>query len=144
MNSLLKTVTQQHCDCDLNPGPSAPESSTLTTQLPSHPHYYYHHYYYDNTTRYLSIVLNYTAGMKSYHESSVDSTAAEVWSVLRQVNASQPLHHAMICPQLSFIRTIVQHALHQNSHRFNASTNVFTSVTSHGFMSHSTQNSIIF
>ena len=24
-------------DCDLNPGPSAPESSTLTTRLPSHP-----------------------------------------------------------------------------------------------------------
>jgi len=26
-------------DCDLNPGPSAPESSTLTTRLPSHPKY---------------------------------------------------------------------------------------------------------
>jgi len=25
-------------DCDLNPGPSAPESSTLTTRLPNHPH----------------------------------------------------------------------------------------------------------
>ena len=24
-------------DSDLNPGPSAPESSTLTTRLPSHP-----------------------------------------------------------------------------------------------------------
>ena len=24
-------------DCDLNPGPTAPESSTLTTRLPSHP-----------------------------------------------------------------------------------------------------------
>ena len=37
VNSLPKTVTRQRCDCDLNPGPSAPESSTLTTQLPSHP-----------------------------------------------------------------------------------------------------------
>jgi len=37
MNSLPKTVTRQRRDCDLNPGPSAPESSTLTTQLPSHP-----------------------------------------------------------------------------------------------------------
>ena len=36
MNSLPKTVTRQRRDCDLNPGPSAPESSTLTTQLPSH------------------------------------------------------------------------------------------------------------
>ena len=36
MNSLPKTVTQQRRDCDLNPSPSAPESSTLTTRLPSH------------------------------------------------------------------------------------------------------------
>jgi len=37
LNSLPKTVTRHRRDCDLNPGPSAPESSTLTTQLPSHP-----------------------------------------------------------------------------------------------------------
>ena len=40
MNSLPKTVTRQRCDCDLNRGPSAPESSTLTTRLPSHPYTY--------------------------------------------------------------------------------------------------------
>ena len=34
MNSLPKTVTRQRRDCDLNPGPSAPESRTLTTRLP--------------------------------------------------------------------------------------------------------------
>ena len=34
MNSLPKTVTKQRRDCNLNPGPSAPESSTLTTRLP--------------------------------------------------------------------------------------------------------------
>ena len=33
MNSLPKTVTRQRRDCDLNPGPSAPESSTLSTRL---------------------------------------------------------------------------------------------------------------
>ena len=33
MNSLPKSVNQQRSDCDLNPGPSAPESSTLTTRL---------------------------------------------------------------------------------------------------------------
>jgi len=38
VSSLPKTVTRQRRDCDLNPGPSAPESSTLTTRLPSHPH----------------------------------------------------------------------------------------------------------
>jgi len=32
VNSLPKTVSRQRRDCDLNPGPSAPESSTLTTR----------------------------------------------------------------------------------------------------------------
>ena len=36
VNSLPKTVIRQRRDCDLNPGPFAPESSTLTTRLPSH------------------------------------------------------------------------------------------------------------
>ena len=31
VNSLPKAVTRQHCGCDLNPGLSVPESSTLTT-----------------------------------------------------------------------------------------------------------------
>ena len=39
VNSLSKTVTRQCRGCDLNPGPSAPESNTLTTRLPSHPVY---------------------------------------------------------------------------------------------------------
>jgi len=33
VNSLPKTVTRQRRDCDLNPDPSAPETSTLTTRL---------------------------------------------------------------------------------------------------------------
>ena len=37
MSSLPKTVTRQRRDRDMNPGPSAPESGTLTTRLPSHP-----------------------------------------------------------------------------------------------------------
>ena len=37
MNSLPKTVTRQRRGCDLIPGPSAPESSTLTIRPPSHP-----------------------------------------------------------------------------------------------------------
>ena len=35
MNSLPKTVTRQRHDSDLTLGPSAPESSTLTTRLVS-------------------------------------------------------------------------------------------------------------
>jgi len=46
VNSLPKTVTRQRRDCDLNPGRSAPESSTLTTRLPSHPvHQYTQHFW---------------------------------------------------------------------------------------------------
>ena len=37
VNSLPKTVSRQRRGCDLNPGPSATEFSTLTTRLPSHP-----------------------------------------------------------------------------------------------------------
>ena len=37
VNSLPKTVIRQRRGCDLNLGPIAPESSTLTTRLPSHP-----------------------------------------------------------------------------------------------------------
>jgi len=37
VNKLPKTVTRQRRGCDLNPGPSLPESSTLTTRLPSNP-----------------------------------------------------------------------------------------------------------
>ena len=36
VNSLPKTVTRQRRGCDLNPGPSAPESSTLATRLLSY------------------------------------------------------------------------------------------------------------
>ena len=35
VNSLPKTVTRQRRDCDMDPGPTAPESSALTTRLPS-------------------------------------------------------------------------------------------------------------
>jgi len=45
VNSLPKTATRQRRDCDLKPSPSAPESSTLTTRLPSHPHKHCRGYY---------------------------------------------------------------------------------------------------
>ena len=35
VDSLPKFVSRQRRDCNLNPGPSAPESSTITTQLPN-------------------------------------------------------------------------------------------------------------
>jgi len=48
VNSLPKTVTRQCRDCDLNPGPFAPESNTLTTRLPSHPCIKPNHYKWKN------------------------------------------------------------------------------------------------
>ena len=36
VNSLPKTVTRQRRGRDLNPGPTAPESSMLTTRLLNH------------------------------------------------------------------------------------------------------------
>ena len=45
VNSLPKAVTRQRSDGDLNPGPSALESSTLTTRLPSHPKDVYETFY---------------------------------------------------------------------------------------------------
>ena len=39
VNNLSETVTRQRRGCDLNPGPSVPESSTLTTRLLSHCNY---------------------------------------------------------------------------------------------------------
>jgi len=41
VNSLPKTVTRQRRSCDFNPGPTAPESSTLTTRLPSTRYFVY-------------------------------------------------------------------------------------------------------
>ena len=33
----MNSLSRQRRDCDLNPGPSAPEFSTLITRLPSQP-----------------------------------------------------------------------------------------------------------
>ena len=60
MNSLPKTVTRHRRDCDLNPSPSAPESSTLTTRLPSHPRLLSAYY-----TPYYAVIVYATVGCPS-------------------------------------------------------------------------------
>ena len=60
MNSLPKTITRQHYNCDLNPGPSAPESNMLTTRLPSHP-----------TVQYLDNMQQLQLKVINYHQMSV-------------------------------------------------------------------------
>jgi len=60
VNGLPKTVTRQRRDCDLNPGLSAPESSTLTTRLPSHPSDYSQEFViYNETGIDISLVVAY-------------------------------------------------------------------------------------
>jgi len=61
VNSLPKTVTRRLRDCDLNP---APESSTLTTRIPSHPIEWY--------TWYTSLsILNNAQAPHSYTRSCI-------------------------------------------------------------------------
>jgi len=64
VSSLPKTVTRQPRDCDLNPCPSAPESGTLTTRLPSHPSYYYSRFK-SMSTRYYAIASLLHSGAKN-------------------------------------------------------------------------------
>jgi len=51
VNSLPKIVTRQRRDCDLNLGPSAPESSTLTTRLYGQSNHVYLKNNYGHSTR---------------------------------------------------------------------------------------------
>ena len=53
VNRLPKTVTRQRRDCDLKPGPSVPESSTLTTRL------YYLVKYLGNSLDFFGATLGY-------------------------------------------------------------------------------------
>ena len=55
VNSLPTTVTRQRRGCDLNPGPSAPESNTLTTRLRSHPVSHYGIVNINSTSRRISL-----------------------------------------------------------------------------------------
>jgi len=65
-------------DCNLNPGPSAPEYSTLTTRLPSHPltHKHSHKQKY-RTTKLL------TVHSQNWQDESTVITMKKVWQVNR-------------------------------------------------------------
>ena len=82
MNSLPKTVTRQRRGCDLNPGPTAPESSTLTTRLPSHPLPLYGAHYkqvcVEPRTSALNMTLPAERGARSYRSISAADAPAVV------------------------------------------------------------------
>ena len=68
MNSLPKTVIRQRRDCDLNLSPSTPESSMLTTQLPSHPLLGVKNYYLVQSYDFLTLtVREFVHKMSSNH-----------------------------------------------------------------------------
>ena len=93
VNSLPKTVTRRRRDCDLNPGPSAPESSTLTTRQPSHV----------RTTRPISLLCVRT------FQTRVAAMAAKRYSAARCGHSRWPCGHAdqwvrlVECVILSFL-----------------------------------------
>jgi len=67
VSSLPKTVTRQRHGCNLNPGSSAPESSTITTWLPSHP-----------SSLYTQILTALPIKLQSCSSSSVENAETEV------------------------------------------------------------------
>ena len=82
MNSLPKTVTRQRRDCDLNPGPSAPESITITTWLPSHP--------YTNSNRVICIAPS--SGKPTVHHKATISPSPDVCNP----NNPNPIHRVTV------------------------------------------------
>jgi len=87
VNSLPETVTRLRHDCDLNPGTSAPESSTLTTRLPIHPRFSKIH---------SVLVLLITHTVSYFYECK---TAINAFSALTLLVAWQEEHAA--CKKLS-------------------------------------------
>jgi len=86
VNSLPKTVIRQRRDYDLNPGPSAPESSTLITRLPSH-----------------SLIIYY---INLYSAGNVSNTKKQHYSSLLPVIPFPwhfPLNYALFPPSLHFL-----------------------------------------
>jgi len=116
VNSLPNTVTRQRRGCDLNPGPSAPESSTLTTRLPSH-----RRLTYDAEYR---LVLCGTACSKQVFVRVFRCTVASVQK--RHVAIARLRHPAVLgrtCQEVWFIILVVTstkevsfpHFLHSNT-----------------------------
>jgi len=79
VNSLPKTVTRQRSGCDLNPGPSAPESSTLTTRLPSHSKLGMRHPYFPRKIK--TALCEGTARRRNIRQPDGFRTASNVYKV---------------------------------------------------------------
>ena len=100
VNGLPKTVTRQRRDCDLNPGLSAPESSTLTTRLPSHPSDYSQEFViYNETGIDISLVVAYHHKFHHQNKKTVYRLLVCSFSALTLLVGRQEGHPA--CKKLS-------------------------------------------
>ena len=111
VSSSPQTVIRQRRDCDLNPGPSAPESSTLTTRLPSHPvltlayiiiahtHIYIH-------TRPFNSPLSGTTRVSRYQKGK------PIWILLKQETVTGSVISWAICKSAPRSRQITMPAPH--------------------------------
>jgi len=105
VSSLPKTVTRQRRGCDLNPGISAPESSTLTTRLPSHP--YMNKVVVDIRLRALSsaaLLSNQCCPPSSHFEGTLFRVASSRFGNF----ARKPTLHTCTCGQTATIITILR------------------------------------
>ena len=92
VNSLLKTVTRQRRGCDLNPGPSAPESSTLTTRLPIR---YDARFYWNVRSKVdTSLIYSTEPKLKSGKKlSSKNGYAQKYWKTVRESEESDIIYY---------------------------------------------------
>ena len=100
VNRLPETVTRQPRGCDLNPGPSAPESSTLTARLPSHPktsHYRPHNYYKLSLYHCRTEVSERLQLDKRRQDSKEHDERARTADVTSTVNAGRPHGNDSTC-----------------------------------------------
>ena len=76
--SMPKTVTRQSHGYDLNPGPSAPESSMLTTQLLSHPVKAAHTHTHIITVHNLNAMLTGHSGLVVEHPTAARENQVQI------------------------------------------------------------------
>ena len=85
MNSLPESVTRQRRGCDLNPGFSAPESSTLTTRLPSHPECRQSSYWHFESLAIAEVFLSHgRPALRSLGVSCEGHKAVRAWTAYRR------------------------------------------------------------
>jgi len=105
VNSLPKTVTRQRRDCNLNLGPTAPESSSLTTRLPSHHIVYYTVRQRSNTkcNTYIQCTKQRTKSSNGVYGPAIGHAMDVPSSFISVLRHSDRLYHGESCPRLDVV-----------------------------------------